>query len=1021
MIVSYDQLKKSKLFKLFLAGLPIIICWIALFSLSDVKDTTKENYLVMFGAGFGLFYSAIVLILHLLKIIDTAPPFALLFWRAFCDLGVAMRIILSPYLNKYVCGGIECDVDINTIASLRCGQSAAILQFFMIASECWFFCNGIDLYYSITNPFSSFDKRIRYYHLFTWTISIVYAGFPLLSDNVLNYFYGNFYVSDKLQAFDLCWVKLHGIDGDSVNTGPLWIMVGLPVGLIYLSAIFSLYVAYNRLKYGISRSFLSRVKLLVTNTTNMTCLLLYWLILGIVYLVSLNMPANVDANDMILFIIASKGFSAFVVPLLVTDRGGDNEDSDSKKTSSNKALREEVLHFATAGIRSTCFQGYRITSDHKEITRRPIKVATDEQSKNLITPYFFFKFALGQAKVLAAVEVMVSNKRKSQVETFRYSTYVTDSELFPADRPTGVGMNSVMEQKNNHNERLSERPTMTSHPISKSVYVLNDSSSQSSKSLNFGHDFDPENPSSNRPSAAAAKKRTSNKSDTGTEGRVTDVFENGDREADSFFVVRKSSLIVDWFKKILKQTIFEVDSVEFTEFEPFHFRRIRYSVGITDEIYRKYFSTTIKERLTQGGASGAFFFFSKDEKFIAKSCSKEELNTIRANAKSYADYMTTNKYSYISKIFGAYRLKIYGNSLYFFVMNNLFLNSEGLVMNEKYDIKGSWVARSATPPQEGQIVSCTHCIQKYVYTKRSRKLNRRMKQSNSGLSDKDLKPFSAVINPVNGLDRVNTLELNDPTGLQNPNSPPSEAIRSKSEDNSEFSFKLNDECPYTVNGEHVPNIVLKDNDLKNKIRLPVNVAGNLMQQITLDANFLFQLGIMDYSLLIGVHNTEYVVEAGTNNLRRSSNAPPYSQASPQPTVATNRTPFSTSKSNDENDVDDDLLNNKSRVSRPSVGDKSEIPMNSVTSITELMRGEPKASEIFVDSIQTGYVDEDAASTRKMEVYRVLGPDSYFVGIIDFQQKWNWAKKLERFFKVNIKGEDPNGLSAINPEIYRDRQ
>jgi len=49
--------------------------------------------------------------------------------------------------------------------------------------------------------------------------------------------------------------------------------------------------------------------------------------------------------------------------------------------------------------------------------------------------------------------------------------------------------------------------------------------------------------------------------------------------------------------------------------------------------------------------------------------------------------MEHNPQSVISRIYGAYRLQIYGNALYFFVMNNIFLNAEGLPMNEKYDIK----------------------------------------------------------------------------------------------------------------------------------------------------------------------------------------------------------------------------------------------------------------------------------------------------------------------------------------------
>jgi len=43
-----------------------------------------------------------------------------------------------------------------------------------------------------------------------------------------------------------------------------------------------------------------------------------------------------------------------------------------------------------------------------------------------------------------------------------------------------------------------------------------------------------------------------------------------------------------------------------------------------------------------------------------------------------------------------------------------------------------------------------------------------------------------------------------------------------------------------------------------------------------------------------------------------------------------------------------------------------------------------------------------------------------MGIIDFQQQWNWKKRLERFIKVRIHGADPDGLSAIEPQQYMRR-
>lgn len=67
-------------------------------------------------------------------------------------------------------------------------------------------------------------------------------------------------------------------------------------------------------------------------------------------------------------------------------------------------------------------------------------------------------------------------------------------------------------------------------------------------------------------------------------------------------------------------------------------------------------------------------------------------------------------------------------------------------------------------------------------------------------------------------------------------------------------------CPFTVLGHHEPNVILKDNDLKHKIRLPTDVARKLLSQLKKDAEFLCSIGIMDYSLLVGVHTTEYAVE-----------------------------------------------------------------------------------------------------------------------------------------------------------------
>ena len=46
------------------------------------------------------------------------------------------------------------------------------------------------------------------------------------------------------------------------------------------------------------------------------------------------------------------------------------------------------------------------------------------------------------------------------------------------------------------------------------------------------------------------------------------------------------------------------------------------------------------------------------------------------------------------------------------------------------------------------------------------------------------------------------------------------------------------------------------------------------------------------------------------------------------------------------------------------------------------------------------------------------PEAYHIGIIDFLQKWNFDKKLERAFK-SLKG-NPDDISAMEPTGYQKR-
>ncbi|KAG1701542.1 hypothetical protein DVH05_010843 [Phytophthora capsici] len=334
----------------------------------------------------------------------------------------------------------------------------------------------------------------------------------------------------------------------------------------------------------------------------------------------------------------------------------------------------------------------------------------------------------------------------------------------------------------------------------------------------------------------------------------------------------------------------------FIDYCPHTFQTIREHFGIDTNQYIESLSRTTKERLSEG-ASGAFMFFSHDQQLIVKSMSDEESVFLRSIAAEYASFLLTNPDSLLTRFYGCHAIRLYGNTFNFVVMANLFSTEK--VIHRRYDIKGSWVNRSAKHPSKGKRVTCRHCNAKYVF----------------GSTDAE-------------------------------------------------------NCRARV-GRHEPNVILKDNDLTAKVRLDPKVAEDLYHQVVKDANFLSRLGIMDYSLLLGIHNVEYMVNP---DLEEEPVIPPKDAAGPRRRTINNST-----------------MNRGGH-------EGSNAPLRESKPRTHLPR------------VATG--------TRRANT--VVGPSIYYFGLIDILQTWNMDKKLERFAKTKMLAKDADGLSAIPPAAYCER-
>ncbi|EGZ30717.1 hypothetical protein PHYSODRAFT_284648 [Phytophthora sojae] len=203
--------------------------------------------------------------------------------------------------------------------------------------------------------------------------------------------------------------------------------------------------------------------------------------------------------------------------------------------------------------------------------------------------------------------------------------------------------------------------------------------------------------------------------------------------------------------------------------------------------------------------------------------------------------------------------------------------------------------------------------------------------------------------------------------------------------------------------EHYPDITLRDNDLKKRLKLDTDTATKLVKQLTRDSNYLASAGIMDYSLLIGTHYSHFTITTEYKrgiSRRKSVELTAFCADSHElktdaeflPTlVGTHRSPS-----------EDDVLSEGTRASESSEvsfgGRLSDVSQGSV--------GPPERA-VYPQS-------------HAYHAHQVSGPSKYYFGLVDILQEWTVSKRLERAYKVRVLRKSRKGVSAIPPKPYARR-
>ncbi|KAG3112952.1 hypothetical protein PI124_g10146 [Phytophthora idaei] len=816
-------------------------------------------------------------------------PNPLIYYKCVIDILLALRFLLDPLLLDM--GVYKAD------DGASCAYLSGVTQFLYLSSDCWYFAQILDLYWSLTNPFMSVKANRRWFKTMVYSAGAFTGIFAAFVPGVHGFADGNY-----------CWTKRKTTDDPvqrdffHLNRGS-WLLFYMWMILFYLSGIAVLIFGVKRLRSGLRDTLQSRRDMLRNGALSITSYTIYWTIVFIWYALSFQTRTTYDRNGKLppshifrafTFALSSRGAVDYFVWFMINSPSlirpnwlKFSSDSADKQFSAqlNTALQEELIYFTIEGMTRAiqiAEEDLIRIRDRSPTQELVLGLSDDEDDRT----------SLGEAAT-TATGVPGAGSSSNLLQSMQKSRMLNSiTEVINA----GLHRNSSADAEARRTKKNSKEPD----------FSFDIPQEQRSMQSNVDRRV-------NNPSSASTAATSDQRSPTRASGTMT-------------------------------------ASIRFTPYKPQAFAELRQAYGIKAADFLRSFQTSTKPNISEG-ASGAFMFFSGDKKYIVKSMAEEEARFLCEIAEKYTEYLTLNPSSLITKFYGCFKITMYDKRFYFIVMENLFdVMEEGVQIHHRFDIKGSWVNRSYKRPRRGAKVKCRHCSMMFK------------------------------------------------TGTK----------------------KSLLQCPNVV-GLHEPNVVLKDNDLRTRMRIGTEEGVELYEQLRDDSLFLCDLGIMDYSLLLGVMDIEFVVDQPSRQLNNS--------------VLSERTAANTATNTASNSLSNDsFISASSSNWSSSTGSSS-----SVSKHMQLKEEESKAPKKLSMSVapsvhslfnqpedplnqsrypSTGGEPRPKRSMRKSK--RVFGPGYYYVGIIDILQTWTLQKRLERFWKVDIQQKDGEGLSAIDPVRYQRR-
>ncbi|KAF1794232.1 Phosphatidylinositol-4-phosphate 5-kinase, N-terminal domain [Phytophthora cactorum] len=305
-------------------------------------------------------------------------------WHQHPNPIVHNRSVLSIFMA--ICLLLNVLVDFNPSGSnTDCQRLAGITEFFFFTGEAWGLVMACDLFFSLTSPFTSYKRLMKFYHLWVWlggiTMGVItYAvqgagGFFTVDGQSMTYNSDTDTVIEMALDFDLrlcasgavcvCMVSLL-----TVFTS-IFGCIGYSTNLFRL--IFSvLTLAWHRLYLrGVPKTYNIRLRVLNYISFFTGAYVFYWLLLLLLYMCAYFLSTKSDTSNskavaqvlrqLVIFLISSKGYLDYVIWFAVNNierKGGNGHDESADvdvdlSPQVNTALRSEILYYTTSGIKES--------------------------------------------------------------------------------------------------------------------------------------------------------------------------------------------------------------------------------------------------------------------------------------------------------------------------------------------------------------------------------------------------------------------------------------------------------------------------------------------------------------------------------------------------------------------------------------------------------------------------------------------------------------------------------------------